>query len=107
MAKQNNIITYEQAAKLNKLTDVAVERQSQIEEVLQYYSKNTAAQLFAGELFFEAHELYTAFVAKDYSDFLFKKTDELYESFITNKPEMEKLREGAIKLASIASKNLK
>lgn len=93
----NNFITWEQAVKLDVTVPIAQKYEEQIREVIIWFGKNTHAQLLAMEMYMEALELWSVYRNKDYSEFLFKKTEELFDKIEAAKEELgpigEKLRE--------------
>lgn len=101
----NNFITWEQAIKLNDLTSIAERYENQIREIVIWFSKNTYAQLFAMDLNLAAIELYQVYRNKDYSRFLFEKTEELFGLINNAKDELAPLREQFLKVAKIVSDN--
>lgn len=99
----NNFITYEQAAKLGNLAQVAEQYQSKVNEVVRYFMSNTAAQMFCSSTYLDAIEFQSAMRNKDYSNFLFEKINEMYTKFKEDEPDLDNLKKNCIKIAQLNS----
>lgn len=74
-----NFITWEQAVKYNSQKEVGIEYAEALKETLQVFSKDTLFQFSNMELYMEGIELIQPYQEKDYSKFLFKKTEEFID----------------------------
>lgn len=99
-----NVITYEQASNLNKLDEVASTYYELHFSMVRFFMKNTAAQFSQFDFYSELLDLTEPYTEKDYSNYLFKKTADMYEQFQAMEPQFKKATETFTEAAKIMSK---
>lgn len=101
----SNSITWEQGVKLDQFASTAEERRQKLSEVIHWFAKNTHAQILAMDLMLDSFDLLTYYDKKDYSQFLFDKTDELLRNVEEVKAKLIPLKEEFQKVAAINPQN--
>ena len=100
----DNFITWEQASNLDQLQVVSEKYENICREILTFFTKNTMAQLTYHDMNMEAMELMEAYFEKDYSKFLFRKTEQLFDKMEEITPEIEKMQGDISIIATFNSK---
>lgn len=101
--EKGTFITYEQALNQNKLIPVAEAYEKQIQDILMIFAKDTLLQIGNMDLYFDAMELYGVYKDKDYSRYLFTKTEEIFNevSKITSSEGFQKAKEALSSFSKI------
>lgn len=74
-------IRFEQLAFIKNEKDKITEYQNRVNQIFHLFVKNTHLQLLAFHLWDDIIDLSTAYANKDYSNFLLKKSEDLFFQF--------------------------
>lgn len=93
--EKTSFITYEQASNLGKIKETAEAYQEKMQGILMIFAKDTLLQFTNMDLYFDAMELWQVYRDKDYSRYLFTKTEEIFTKVddIINDPKYMKTKE--------------
>jgi hypothetical protein len=98
-------ITFEQASNLQVLEPVALQYEQRLSEIFRYFAKNTAAQMYAMDTYMQIIELLPVYSSKDYSNYLFSKTEEVFDFVDANLDHFNELKQQFQVMAKFVSEH--